>query len=111
MCDNELLMMTCQPLAEGTPPISGHDLEHRLSHAEGWQVDDGQLTKTYQFEDHYQTMAFVNAVAWISHREDHHPEMVVGYNTCALRYSTHTIGGISMNDFICSAKVDHLVGD
>jgi 4a-hydroxytetrahydrobiopterin dehydratase len=56
-------------------------------------------------------MAFVNAVAWISHREDHHPEMTVGYNTCGLRYSTHSIGGISENDFICAAKVDHLVGD
>jgi 4a-hydroxytetrahydrobiopterin dehydratase len=111
MCDNELLMMTCQPLPEGTQPLSGHDLEHRLSHAEGWALEDGQLSKTYQFEDHYQTMAFVNAVAWISHREDHHPEMVVGYSTCTLRFSTHSIGGISLNDFICSAKVDHLVGD
>ena len=84
MCDNELLMMACKPLAPGTPPLSGHDLEHMLSHAEGWNVE---------------------------HREDHHPEMTVGYNTCALRYNTHSIGGISQNDFICSAQVDHLVGD
>jgi len=111
MCDNELLMMACRPLAPGTPPLSGHDLEHKLSHAEGWEIEDGSLTKVFQFEDHYQTMAFANAVAWISHREDHHPEMTVGYNSCALRYNTHSIGGISENDFICSAKVDHLVGD
>ena len=111
MCDHALVMKACQPLPPGTPALNGHDLDHLLSHAEGWGITDGQLTKTFQFEDHYQTMAFVNAVAWISHREDHHPEMVVGYNTCTLRYSTHTIDGISMNDFICSAKVDHLVGD
>jgi 4a-hydroxytetrahydrobiopterin dehydratase len=111
MCDDELLMMTCRPLPPGTPPLTGHDLEHKLSHAEGWEIADGSLAKTFQFEDHYQTMAFVNAVAWISHREDHHPEMVVGYNRCSVRYSTHSIGGISENDFICSAKVDHLVGD
>jgi len=111
MCDNELLMQNCKPIAPGTPALGGHDLEHKLSHAEGWEIDNEELTKTFQFEDHYQTMAFVNAVAWISHREDHHPTMVVGYNTCNLRYSTHTVGGISDNDFICSAKVDHLVGD
>ncbi len=111
MCDNELLMMTCRPIPPGTPPISDHDLEHKLSHAEGWEIDNGELTKTFQFEDHYQTMAFVNAVAWISHREDHHPSMVVGCRCCSPRHSTHTVSGISDNDFICSAKVDHLVGD
>jgi 4a-hydroxytetrahydrobiopterin dehydratase len=109
MCDNELVMKACRPLAAGTPALEGADLEHLLSHAEGWEVVDGELTKTYQFDDHYQTMAFVNAVAWISHREDHHPELVVGYNACTVRYSTHSIGGLSENDFICAAKVDHLV--
>jgi len=109
MCDNELLMRACEPLAPGTPPLEGHDLEHMLSHAEGWEKVDGHLTKTFQFENHYQTMAFVNAVAWVSHREDHHPEMVVGYDTCVLRYCTHSIAGLSENDFISAAKVDHLV--
>jgi 4a-hydroxytetrahydrobiopterin dehydratase len=111
MCDNELLMMSCRPIPAGTPPLAGHDLEHKLSHTEGWEIENGRLTKTFQFEDHYQTVAFVNAVAWISHREDHHPEMVVGYDRCTVRYSTHSVGGLSDNDFICSAKVDHLVGD
>jgi 4a-hydroxytetrahydrobiopterin dehydratase len=111
MCDNEMLMRTCQPVAAGTPPLSGHALEHLLSHAEGWEMDGGTLAKTFELADHYRTMAFVNAVAWISHREDHHPEMVVGYNTCTVRYTTHTVGGLSENDFICAAKVDHLVED
>jgi 4a-hydroxytetrahydrobiopterin dehydratase len=109
MCDTELVMKSCRPLPAGTPPLSSHDLEHLLGHAEGWTIAAGQLTKTFQFEDHYQTMAFVNAVAWISHREDHHPELVVGYSSCTVRYSTHSIGGLSENDFICAAKVDHLV--
>jgi 4a-hydroxytetrahydrobiopterin dehydratase len=102
-------MKACQPVAPGTPPLEGHALEHMLGHAEGWSVVDGNLSRTFEFEDHYQTMAFVNAVAWLSHREDHHPELVVGYSTCAVRYSTHTVGGLSENDFICAAKVDHLV--
>ena len=111
MCDNELLMMACRPLPAGTPPLAGHDLEHMLGHAAGWELEGGALVKTFAFENHYQTMAFVNAVAWISHREDHHPRLIIGYNTCTVHYSTHSVGGISMNDFICSAKVDHLVGD
>ncbi len=109
MCDNELVMAACRPIPKGTPPLSGHDLEHLLSHVDGWEVEKDELVKTFQFEDHYQTMAFVNAVAWISHREDHHPRLVVGYDSCSVAYSTHTVGGLSENDFVCAAKVDHLV--
>jgi 4a-hydroxytetrahydrobiopterin dehydratase len=111
MCDNEMAMKACRPLPEGTPPLSGPELEHLLGHAEGWDIIDGELSKTLEFADHYQTMAFVNAAAWISHREDHHPELVVGYNTCTVKYSTHSIGGLSENDFICAAKIDQLTGD
>lgn len=111
MCDNELAMRACRPVPAGTPPLNDHERSHLLSHTEGWEVVEDRLTKSFQFTDHYQVIAFVNAVAWISHREDHHPEMVVGYNTCTVRYSTHTVGGLSENDFICAAKVDHLVGD
>ena len=111
MCDNELAMETCRPVPPGTAPLSGHDLQHLLSHAEGWQVAEDELVRTFQFEDHYQTMAFANAVAWISHREDHHPRMVIGYDSCSIAYSTHSIGGLSRNDFVCAAKVDQLVED
>ncbi len=111
MCDNAMLMKTCQPITEGTPPITGHELEHLLSHTAGWEIEDGALTKIFQFENHYQTMAFVNAVAWVSHREDHHPEMMVSFDTCLVSYTTHSIGGLSENDFICAANVDHLIGD
>lgn len=111
MCDNEMVMRTCRPIPAGTPALAGHDLEHLLHHAEGWELVDGQIEKSFQLPDHYQAIAFVNAVAWISHREDHHPELVVGYNTVTVRYSTHTVGGLSENDFICAAKVDHLVED
>jgi 4a-hydroxytetrahydrobiopterin dehydratase len=111
MCDNELVMRACFPVPEGTAALAGHDLEHMLSHAEGWEIADGRLSKIFQFEDHYQTIAFVNAVAWVSHREDHHPQMTIGYDTCRVRYQTDSIGGLSENDFICAAKVDHLVED
>ena len=75
----------------------------------GWRrTPEPAIEKTFNFRNHYETMTFVNAVAWVSHREDHHPEMIVGYNTCAVRYWTHAIKGLSENDFICAAKVDKL---
>jgi 4a-hydroxytetrahydrobiopterin dehydratase len=68
------------------------------------------IRKTFRFDDYHRTLAFVNAVAWIAHREDHHPDLEVGYNRCTVRYSTHDVGGLSENDFICAAKVDRLIG-
>ncbi len=79
-----------------------------LSQLPGWQLRNGAITKSYDFKNYYQTMTFVNAVAWIAHREDHHPDLAVGYNKCTVDYSTHAIGGLSENDFICAAKVDAL---
>ena len=54
-------------------------------------------------------MAFVNAAAYVSHQEDHHPDLLVGYKTCVVTYTTHAIGGLLENDFICAAKLDALV--
>ena len=61
------------------------------------------------FSNYYQTMAFVNAVAWIANQTDHHPELSVSYNQCRVEYSTHDINGLSENDFICAAKVEALL--
>jgi 4a-hydroxytetrahydrobiopterin dehydratase len=74
----------------------------------GWAQRGHELVKTYPFKNYYETMAFVNATAWISHQEDHHPDLEVGYRQCCVRYSTHAIGGLSENDFICAAKLDAL---
>lgn len=73
-----------------------------------WESADGKISRTYTFANYYETIAFVNAVAWVSHREDHHPDLEVGYNKCQVRYSTHSVGGLSRNDFICAAKVESL---
>jgi len=72
----------------------------------GWQLERGGLVKIFPFKNYHETMAFVNLVAWIAHREDHHPDMTVGYNKCRVEYSTHSVGGLSENDFICAAKVE-----
>ncbi len=108
MADNPLVHERCEPLAEGTPPLSGDEIGRLLGHLDGWRVSGGRLERTFRFEDHYRAMAFVNAVAWISHREDHHPDLAVGYDAVTVRYVTHSIGGLSRNDFVCAAKVDRL---
>ncbi len=74
----------------------------------GWRQADGAIRRSYRFADFHQTMAFVNAVAWIAHTEDHHPDLTVAYNRCELAWSTHSVGGLSINDFICAARVDAL---
>ena len=91
------------------PPYNAQQAKEMLRQLRGWIIEDGKLVKVYPFTNYYQTMAFVNAIAWVSHREDHHPDLQVGYNKCRVEYSTHSIGGLSENDFICAAKCDALL--
>ena len=106
VCD--LTNKQCKPCEGGVPPLSQSEIDALMQQLDGWVQYDHLIGKTYDFKNYYQTMAFVNAVAWVSHREDHHPDMNVGYNKCRVEYSTHAIGGLSENDFICAAKVDAL---
>lgn len=106
-CD--LTTRNCKPCEGGVPPLTQDEAKELLTQIEGWALHTATIDKTFEFKNYYQTMAFVNAVAWVSHREDHHPDMTVGYNKCRVEYSTHAIGGLSENDFICAAKVDALL--
>lgn len=98
----------CKPCEGGVPPLTESEIQTNMAQLSGWNVVNGELTKNYSFKNYYETMAFVNAAAWVSHREDHHPDIEVGYNQCRVRYITHAIGGLSENDFICAAKIDAL---
>ena len=98
----------CAPCEGGVAPLGPGEVAPMLGELPGWEHADNRIFKTYAFRDYHQTMAFVNALAWISHREDHHPELTVGYNKCRVEYRTHAIGGLSQNDFICAAKADAL---
>jgi 4a-hydroxytetrahydrobiopterin dehydratase len=105
--DAPLLHRRCRPM-EGGSPLGEPRVDELLAGLPEWRVEGGFLTRTFAFADYWETIAFVNASAWISHREDHHPELAVGYNRCQVRYSTHSVGGLSENDFICAAKLDAL---
>lgn len=104
----DLAVRKCKPCEGGVAPLAATEIGHLLKQLDGWEHVNGAIAKTYTFGDYYQTMAFVNATAWISHREDHHPDLAVGYNRCRVEYRTHAINGLSENDFICAAKLDLL---
>ena len=85
-------------------------INEHLSLLAGWSLQDGKIARAFSFKNYYETLAFVNAIAYIFHVEDHHPELVVTYNRCTVKFDTHSVnggrGGLSENDFICAAKVD-----
>ena len=114
----DILMADLIPLAD-THCIPCRGSEHKLTEARirellpevpGWElVENGHaLSKTFKFKNYYRTMAFVNALAYMAHCEDHHPDLGVHYDRCVVRYSTHDVGGLSENDFICAAKAEAL---
>jgi len=93
-----------------TPPaLHGVELTNMLAQVPGWVVADGMLRCSFAFSDYHQTIAFVNALAWVSHGEDHHPELLVTYQRCAVSYATHSAGGeLTENDFVCAARASAL---
>jgi 4a-hydroxytetrahydrobiopterin dehydratase len=104
----DLAVKKCKPCEGGVAPLRQEEITRLLGQLDGWDYVNGRIAKTYSFKNYHQTMAFVNAAAWISHREDHHPDLIVGYNRCRVEYMTHAIKGLSENDFICAAKLDRL---
>ena len=113
MTDLKQLVQTL--LEGGTPPLDRicNAATALLAQVSGWVLNDtaGEISRTFRFKNYYETMAFVNALAWIAHREDHHPDIEVGYNRCHVRFSTHSVKGLSQNDFICAAKLNTLIGE
>lgn len=112
MTDSDLRNRHCKACEGGVEPLdsaAAAALRQQL-HAD-WQTsaDGKRISRIFRFKNYYQTIAFVNAIAWVSHHEDHHPDLEVGYSLCTVHYSTHAIDGLSENDFICAAKIDALL--
>lgn len=105
----ELGTRRCLPCEGGVPALDAAAAQSLLAGLPGWAIAESRLYKVFVFHNHYEAMAFVNAVAWVSHREDHHPQLGVGYKDVRVEYWTHAIGGLSENDFICAAKLEKLL--
>ena len=108
--DAALAALAAQDCRPGAPLLPRADLARELAALPGWKHAHKALNKTFAFADYYRTMAFVNAVAFVAHRQDHHPDLSVHYNRVDVVYSTHDAGGVTLNDCICAAKVESLAG-
>ncbi len=108
---SNLLEQHCEPCQGGALPLDSSAIQARRGQLhERWQVEGGKrLVARFEFRNYWETTAFINAAAWIAHREDHHPDISFGYKTCTIAYWTHTVDGLSNNDFICAAKIDALL--
>jgi len=108
-----LQLAHCQPRAGAEHRLAGGRVDALLGELPEWTLidDGGAIEKTFRFPDYYRSIAFVNALAFVAHREDHHPDLSVHYNRVVVRFSTHDVGGLSENDFICAAKAEALAAE
>lgn len=108
---DRLVQKRCTACTPNTPRIEERELAPYLAQVQGFATNPEKtlIERRFQFKDYPETMLFVNAVAAIAHREDHHPDLEVSYNSCTVRFTTHAIKGLSENDFICAAKVNALL--
>ncbi|MBN2606955.1 MAG: 4a-hydroxytetrahydrobiopterin dehydratase [Thiotrichales bacterium] len=109
--DIPLKDQSCENIAPGNKALIIPTIESLVAQMEGWEVPLNYITleKTFKFKNYHQTVSFVNAVTWIAHKEDHHPEICFGYNECKIVLTTHAVKGLSQNDFIVAAKIDALL--
>ena len=101
----------CIPRRGNEHKLGEASLRELLPQVPEWElVENGHaIARTFRFDNYYRTMAFVNALAFVAHREDHHPDLSVHYDKVVVQFSTHDVGGLSENDFICAAKADALI--
>ena len=111
--ESDLKTKHCKPCEGGVDPMDSERAGILINQLPGWNIADDakSIHRRFSFGDFYQTMAFINAMAWIANTEDHHPDFSAGYNYCDVTYTTHALGGLSENDFICAAKINALTED
>jgi len=108
---DDLAGRRCTPCEGGTQVLTAEQSEQLMQALDpGWSLagDGLSIARMFEFPAYSRTLGFANAVAWIAITEGHHPVLTVEYARCQVSYTTHAIGGLSDNDFICAAKIDQL---
>jgi 4a-hydroxytetrahydrobiopterin dehydratase len=107
----DLATQHCQPRKGSQHALDSAQITTLLSQVPGWKLNaDGKaIVKDFKFADFHHTLGFINAVGFMANHEDHHPDIEAGYGHCQLLWSTHDVGGLSLNDFICAARVEGLL--
>ena len=108
---NNLINKRCKPCEGGVCPLDESQSSQQLHQVSGWELseDGASIVRVFKFIDFQATMLFVNAMAYMAEQQGHHPDFSTGYAYCEVRYTTHAIGGLSENDFICAAKINELL--
>ncbi|HEY5776800.1 MAG TPA: 4a-hydroxytetrahydrobiopterin dehydratase [Xanthomonadales bacterium] len=101
----------CKPCEGGVCPLDEETSTQHLNEIPGWSLsaDRKSITRTLKFKTFLETISFINAMAYLSEQQGHHPDFSAGYGYCEVRYTTHAIDGLSDNDFICAAKINELL--
>jgi 4a-hydroxytetrahydrobiopterin dehydratase len=102
----ELAALHCRP---GAARLPAGELASALAALPGWSQRGDAIAKAMTFADYHETIGFVNAIAFVANRENHHPDLEVSYNRCVVAWSTHDAGGVTRNDLICAAKIERLL--
>jgi 4a-hydroxytetrahydrobiopterin dehydratase len=109
---SDLASRRCVPCEGGTPPVQGEEFQRMLGQLDGWQLVEGaggsRIEKEYRFPDFRQALDFVNRLGEVAEEEGHHPDVYLTWGKVRVALSTHSIGGLSDNDFILAAKADRL---
>jgi 4a-hydroxytetrahydrobiopterin dehydratase len=111
MSTNTLASQHCTPRKGKEHALDQAKVAELLAQLPGWQVaaDGKAIVKDFKFRDFHHTLGFINAVGFMANQEDHHPDLEAGYGHCQILWSTHDVGGLSLNDFICAARVETLL--
>ncbi len=107
---DKLTEKKCLPCEGEAKPLANEKAKELLTELSGWElIENTEIKKHFSFTNFYRTMSFVNAIAWIANLENHHPDLMIGYNYCSISLKTHAVSGLTENDFIVAAKIDNLL--
>lgn len=106
----ELTSKRCTACEKGAEPLKGEAIQRlRQELGEGWQVvDEHHLQKAFEFKNFKEALAFTNRVGEVAEQEGHHPDIFLTWGKVQLSLHTHSIDGLSENDFILAAKADQV---
>ena len=99
--------LTGKHCIHGAPALDATAIAALLPQVPGWEIENGRLQRSFELRDYHETIEFVNALAFMVHAQDHHPELKVSYRHCDVAWTTHSAGNaVSENDFICAARAN-----
>lgn len=110
MIKDELANRNCVPCEGGVPPLAPETVAKMIAALDGWQLDGGTaIRRRFTFKGFAKAVELANLAAWLGNRQGHHPDITFGWGYCEVRFTTHTAGGLTENDFICAARLDALL--